>query len=141
MNWNIAEQLPETMGCRNSFNTVIAGYIHTIYLKLKEEQTQPSSGPALSQPHLGLAANEKATEFAREVIGGEISQNLFQITEKLNNRLQKNEDGTHPALEFTKAICHVLSLDPAVSETVYQLKINLLRLIGTFRTISKGNVF
>lgn len=77
MNWNIAEQLPEAAGCRNAFNAVIAGYINAVYTRLKqvEERVVPL---ALSQPHIGLAANDDVATFAKELISGEISQNLFQ---------------------------------------------------------------
>lgn len=78
MNWNIAEQLPETAGCRNSFNTVIAGYINAIYLKLKQNDHQQNAVSVFSQPSLGLAAHEDVVEFAKEIISGEISQKLFQ---------------------------------------------------------------
>lgn len=35
-----------------------------------------------------------------------------------------------PALEFVKAICHVLSLDPAVEDTVSSLRRSMLKLIN-----------
>lgn len=35
-----------------------------------------------------------------------------------------------PALEFVKAICHVLSLDPSVEDTVGSLRRSMLKLIG-----------
>lgn len=55
----------------------------------------------------------------------------FSITERINIRLPSKENsGESAALNFVKAICHVLSLDPAVEETVYHLKGNLLRLLG-----------
>ena len=37
---------------------------------------------------------------------------------------------THPALEFVKALCKVLSLDSSILEPVNQLRRNLLKLIG-----------
>lgn len=56
----------------------------------------------------------------------------FSITERINIRLPpKAETGESVALNFVKAICHVLGLDPAVEETVYYLKSNLLKLLGT----------
>nr|XP_022913041.1 DNA polymerase epsilon catalytic subunit A [Onthophagus taurus] len=130
MNWNIAEQLPEVGGCRNSFNTVIAGYINAIHMKLSQIEINRHS-IALSQPSLGLAAYDSVVEFAKEIISGEISQNLFRITEKVRDRVQvQTKNGQNPALELIKSICHVLSLDPAVQETVQVLRSNLLRLIG-----------
>lgn len=78
MNWNIAEQLPESAGCRASFNTVIAGYINAIYLRLKQNERRQQIVAVLSQPSLGLAAHEDVVEFAKEIISGELSQKLFQ---------------------------------------------------------------
>lgn len=78
MNWNIAEQLPEALGCRNSFNTVIAGYINAVYLKLKQIESQQSAALTLSQPNIGLTANDSVVNFAKKILSDEISQNLFQ---------------------------------------------------------------
>ncbi|KAK9679178.1 protein of unknown function (DUF1744) [Popillia japonica] len=130
MNWNLADQLPEAAGCRNSFNTVIAGYINAIHMKLKEVGNQQTV-IALSQPTYGLVAHEEVIRFAKDIISGEISQNLFEITERIKYRLTgQTQNGSYPALDFVKAICHVLSLDPAVEECVQTLKSNLLRLVG-----------
>lgn len=54
------------------------------------------------------------------------------MTEKINNRLQPLPDGTSAALEFVKAICHIMGLDPALQDEVDILKCNLLRLIGNY---------
>lgn len=64
----------------------------------------------------------------------------FRITEKINRKLPKlpvpplagGIEGTtiRPALEFVKAICHVLSLDPSIDDTVASLKRSMLKLIG-----------
>ncbi|XP_025837463.1 DNA polymerase epsilon catalytic subunit A [Agrilus planipennis] len=130
MNWNIAEQLPETAGCRNSFKAIVAGYIHAIHLKLKE--TESSNVPVtLSQPSLGLTAHKDVVEFARELISRDISQNLFLTVEKLNSRLPaENKDGHFPTLDFINSICHILGLDPAVRDVVDNLKSDLLRLVA-----------
>lgn len=56
---------------------------------------------------------------------------MSRITEKIKFRLPAHsQNGSYPALEFVKAICHVLNLDPAVQEAVQTLKSNLLRLVG-----------
>ncbi|KAF5305758.1 hypothetical protein FQR65_LT07654 [Abscondita terminalis] len=130
MNWNLIEQLPEEAGCRNSFNTIVAGYINAIYMKLQEEENKEDIIIGLSQPSLGLAAHEKVAKYAKEIIEGEISQNLFKITERMLNRLPLKSDGVSPVLDFVNAICHVFQLDPSVREEVYNLKCNLLRIVG-----------
>ncbi|XP_060536886.1 DNA polymerase epsilon catalytic subunit 1 [Cylas formicarius] len=131
MNWNIAEQLPEAANCRNNFNAVIAGYINAIYSRLKHNMSRPNVAPVvLSQPAFGLGAYESVMEYAKDLLSGEISQTLFQMTERMNNRLQNSGDGTNPALTFVNSVCHILGLDSAMEEPVSNLKNNLLRLIG-----------
>lgn len=78
MNWNLAEKLPETASCRNSFNAVIAGYINAVYTKMKETENTTIARAVLSQPSLGIGANEDVAEYAKEILSGEISQKLFQ---------------------------------------------------------------
>ncbi|KAG5892154.1 hypothetical protein JTB14_026392 [Gonioctena quinquepunctata] len=130
MNWNIAELLPEQARCRVSFNAVIAGYINAIYVRLKQNETTSVSSAVLSQPSFGIAQYEDVVDYAKELLAGELSQTLFQLTEKINSRLQPLPDGTSAALEFVKSICHILSLDSAMKESVEELKSNLLRLIS-----------
>lgn len=78
MNWNIAEQLPEKAGCRESFKTVIAGYIDAIYQRLKSSDNTTMVAPVFSQPYNGLSAHEDVANYAKELINNEISQSLFK---------------------------------------------------------------
>ncbi|CAG9813248.1 unnamed protein product [Phaedon cochleariae] len=130
MNWNIADLLPEQARCRSNFNAVIAGYINAIYTRLKHNERTTVSAAVLSQPTFGIAQHETVVEYAKELLAGEISQTLFQMTEKIDNRLPPLPDGTSAALEFVKTICYILALEPAVKDSVDTLKSNLLRLIG-----------
>ncbi|KAK9873901.1 hypothetical protein WA026_002253 [Henosepilachna vigintioctopunctata] len=130
MNWNIAEQLSEKAGCRNSFNTVIAGYIDAVYQKLRSTNNPIMLAPVLSQPYRGLSAHEDVAEYAKNLINGDMSQMLFKVVEKLNRILPPRQDGDFQALKYINALCHVLDLDPAVQDAVINLKSNLLRLIG-----------
>lgn len=132
MNWNLAENLPEEGGCRNTFNAVIAGYINAVHSKLKETENTTISRALCSQPVLGLGAHDVVAEYAKEILSGEISQKLFQITEKIQTRQKIYRGSPNTALEFVKAICQVLSLDKATQDTVTQLKSNLLRLVGEY---------
>ncbi|XP_034952341.1 DNA polymerase epsilon catalytic subunit 1 [Chelonus insularis] len=154
MNWNLMEILPQEASCQASFNTVIAGYITAVYQFITEMEV-PSTprvrrrkNSSLSQTmcQLGLGSLENAAEFAKKIIAGEMSQKLFQIVQKIHKKLPEkvltiNEypnldlgiNGVmkiNPALELIKAICKVLSLDKEVEDEVYDLKKNLLRLIG-----------
>jgi hypothetical protein len=78
MNWNLAERLPESGGCRNGFNAVIAGYINAVYTRMKQMENSTIVRAVCSQPSLGLGAHEEVAEYAKEILSGEISQKLFQ---------------------------------------------------------------
>ena len=89
-----------------------------------------------------------AAEYAQDLIKGELTQRLFAVTQKIHKKLppetglEPGEESafpqlpgshlklTHPALEFVKALCKVLSLDNSISEETNQLRRNLLKLIG-----------
>lgn len=78
MHWSIAEQLPETAGCRYSFIAVIVGYITAIHKKMKESESRENMVALLSQPSLGLGGHEDVVEYAKEVISEDISLKLFK---------------------------------------------------------------
>lgn len=85
MNWNINKKIPEKYGCRESFNAVIAGYVHAIYMKLKDIQSNDhnetdsvTTATPLSQPNLNLTAYNSVLEYAKDLISNELSQNLFR---------------------------------------------------------------
>ncbi|CAG9856188.1 unnamed protein product [Phyllotreta striolata] len=130
MKWHIAEMLPERANCRDNFHTIIAGFLIAVYNKLKEKNRSTVSSTTLSQPSFGLAQHEIVLNYAGELLSGDISQTLFKMTERIHNRLEPLTDGTSAALDFVKAICHVIALEPALRDSVDALKSNLLRLIG-----------
>nr|CAH7746305.1 unnamed protein product [Callosobruchus chinensis] len=129
MNWNIAEILPESANCRSNFNAVIAGYINAIYTYIRKHE-EGINMVILSQPSLGLGQYENVAEYAKELLAGQMSQTLFRMTEKIDSRLPPLADGTSAALDFVKAVCHILGLDPAMRDAVDTLKSSLLRLIN-----------
>ena len=91
------EYLPDIAAVQAGFSTVIAGYISAVYRHMKEglnerakvggmtpvrpwkkrhemmssQLTQPSQEP------LGLGAHVGASNFAKELIGGDMAQKLF----------------------------------------------------------------
>ncbi|XP_022817983.1 DNA polymerase epsilon catalytic subunit A [Spodoptera litura] len=117
MHWNLANFLPAPV--REPFAAAVAGFLSAAY-------SQPKELPAL--------------------LRGEISQKLFQVTEKINTRyplLRPSDigpqpglkpdaftDESKPALLYVNAICKVFSLDNTLDEEVTLLRRNLLRLIG-----------
>ncbi|KAG5315775.1 DPOE1 polymerase, partial [Acromyrmex insinuator] len=153
MNWSLMECLPTEAGCQASFNAVVAGYIRAVYQCMIENETNNTIRPRRRQSQsqsfiapLGLGALENTAEFAKKLISGEISQRLFKIAQKIHRNLTEktltleeypnlNMNGKesikiNPALELIKAVCKVLSLDKEMEHEVYNLKTNLLRLIG-----------
>ncbi|KYN42982.1 DNA polymerase epsilon catalytic subunit A [Trachymyrmex septentrionalis] len=153
MNWSLMECLPTEAGCQASFNAVVAGYVRAVYQCMIENETNNTIRPRRRQSQsqsfiapLGLGALENTAEFAKKLISGEISQRLFKIAQKIHRNLTektltlekypnlnmngKESTKINPALELIKAVCKVLSLDKEVEHEVYNLKTNLLRLIG-----------
>ena len=116
---------------------------------IRRRRTQTSQTQTPNRGNSGQQSEEPLTieKYSQDLISGELSQRLFSITQKLHKKLPA-EIGTHPdsvfpilpgsylkltnpALEFVKALCHVLNLDSAIENEVTKLKRNLLRLIGT----------
>lgn len=158
MNWNLVSCLPKEAACQATFNAIIAGYISAIYQHIcKHEETSDTMlrkrkincSQDFSAP-LGLGALENTADFAKKLISGEMSQKLFQIIQKIHKKLPekvitsqehpdldldgKESKTINPALELIKAVCKVLSLDKEFENEVYNLQMNLLRLIrvGSF---------
>lgn len=78
MHWSIAEQLPETAGCRYSFIAVIVGYVTAIHRKMKELECRENTVAILSQPSLGLGGHKDVVEYAKEIISEDVSLKLFK---------------------------------------------------------------
>lgn len=117
MQWNLSNFLPASV--REPFAAAVAGFLSAAY-------KQPKELPAL--------------------IRGEISQKLFQVTEKINTRhpsLRPSDIGQQPGLKpdafsgdckpallYVNAVCKVFSLNGSLEDEVTLLRRNLLRLIG-----------
>ncbi|KAJ0173535.1 hypothetical protein K1T71_010684 [Dendrolimus kikuchii] len=125
MQWNLANFLPGAV--REQFASAVAGFLSAAY-------AEPERLPSL--------------------IRGEISQKLFQVTEKINSRtpsLRASDIGPQPGLKpdafsddmtpallYVNAVCKVLSLDAGLDDEVTLLRRNLLRLIGVGEFSSKA---
>ncbi|XP_051165586.1 DNA polymerase epsilon catalytic subunit 1 [Leptopilina boulardi] len=156
MNWNLMEYLPKEASCQTIFSNIIAGYINAIYQHISDnepgnatprprQRSQSVSSQSFTQ-RLGLADLENTAQFAKALITGEMSQKLFQLVQKIHKKLPEKvlmpEECPHlgtivsgkriikPAVEVTKAVCEVLSLDKEVTEEISNLKENLLKLVN-----------
>lgn len=79
------ECLPKEAGCQASFNAIIAGYINAVYQCMVENEVNNTIRPRRRQSQsqtftmpLGLGALENTADFAKKLISGEMSQNLFK---------------------------------------------------------------
>ncbi|XP_077864309.1 DNA polymerase epsilon catalytic subunit A-like [Saccoglossus kowalevskii] len=156
MNWNIMHYLPQAGACQTNFNMIIAGYILAVYQHSKEEQQHHTPGNTpirkrgntQTQKSSDTTATPSTVNFAQDLVAGELSQQLFGITLKIQKKVSGNRSnhgnaadefpqlpGSHlplnnPALEFIKAICKVLSLDTNITIQVAKLNRDLLKLIS-----------
>lgn len=156
MNWNMKRYLPSAASCQSYFQIIIASHIHAVYTHSLEERRciEPGSTPikkrtsSQSQKVADTSATPSLVTFAQERISGELTQTLFNVTQKIQHALSgdrsSNTDpsaefpllpGSHlplnnPALEFVKFICKVLSLDSNTQHQVNKLRRDLLRLLA-----------
>ena len=86
MNWNLSQYLPTAANVQTSFNSVVAGYISAIWSKIREEDRAPktpsrrknqSSQSQTQITPLGVGVHESVEEFAKNIVTGEMSQQLF----------------------------------------------------------------
>lgn len=154
-NWNIMQYLPQTASCQKYFLMIVSAYIAAVYHSMKEEIRRNAPGATPIKRRGGSQATQTVGDlsalpgtitFSQEYVSGELTQNIFTITQKI----QKKVTGTrsvsqpselfpvlpgsylplsNPALEFIKYVCQVLSLDPNITNQMNKLKRDLLRLV------------
>ncbi|KAL5019574.1 hypothetical protein ScPMuIL_002466 [Solemya velum] len=155
MNWNLMHFLPEAAACQTNFNMIVAGYILSIYNHMQEEQQRMTPGSTPIRRHDNSSQTQKPDStaipatitFAQELVQGDLSQQMFALTQKIQKKLSGNRGGNrvaaefpqppgshlmlhNPALEFVKAIAKVLALDTSINLQVTKMKRDLLKLIG-----------
>ncbi|XP_076438241.1 DNA polymerase epsilon catalytic subunit A-like [Babylonia areolata] len=156
MNWNLMRFLPTAGACQTNFSMMVAGYILSVYTRMQEEQRQVTPGntpvkrrhASQTQRVLDATVTPSVVTFSQELVEGEMAQQLFALTQKIQKKLSGNRSnssqlsgefprlpGSHlslsnPALEFIKSVCQVLSLDNNISLQVTKLRRDLLKLIG-----------
>lgn len=145
LNWNLAEYLPEWCGSQSNFNSIVAAYMNAVFEKLQEESGRFTPGNTPVKRKASSQASRKPadalqgyTEFAQDLISGELAQKLYFITQKIHKRgtsgrkkeEEEEEDRnislistldhhSNPALEFVKSVTKVLSLDSAITDQVH----------------------
>ncbi|XP_070201892.1 DNA polymerase epsilon catalytic subunit A-like [Littorina saxatilis] len=156
MNWNLMHFLPEAGACQTNFSMMVAGYILSVFTQMQEEgrQATPGSTPvkrrhaSQTQRALDSTVTPSVVSFSQDLVQGEMSQQMFALTQKIQKKLCGNRSNNHqlsaefprlpgshlplnnPALEFVKAVCQVLSLDSNVSLPVSKMRRDLLKLIS-----------
>lgn len=129
MHWRLISYLPEVGNCKINFRTAIASYISAVYEHLRSELEgfTPGQTPVLKRNLAQTTSRGQdiqtamsTVQFTRELLRGELSQQLFTIVQKLNKKYPtasnegKAEDAVYkgnlmqrrgkPALEFVKII-------------------------------------
>lgn len=145
--FHIAKFLPQIAAIDETFYKVIAEYIQEAYAYYQKETSIPD--PSDSQAPVPDANDEDNKESNSDLIRylrSELSHKLYIIVEKIKKKLPSNigpngqdvfpvHPGSHlkltnPALEFSKDVCKVLSLNGHLGDTVMKLRRDLLRIVG-----------
>lgn len=149
--FHIAKFLPQVAAIEENFYNVIADYIQEAYTFYQKEEISVQNPDDSSQNPIS-AVNEEIAEENNIVsdlakyIRSELSHKLYILVEKIKKKIPSNigPNGqdifpvlpgsylklTNPALEFTKAICKILSLDSHLGDTILKLRRDLLRIVG-----------
>ncbi|XP_076126347.1 DNA polymerase epsilon catalytic subunit A [Alosa pseudoharengus] len=155
-NWNIMQYLPQTASCQKYYLMIISAYIAAVYHSMREELRRNAPGATPIKRRGGSQVSQQAAgdsnslpgmiSFSQEYVSGELTQNFFTITQKIQKKVMGTRNmtlpsemfpalpGSHlplnnPALEFIKYVCQVLSLDGNIVNQVNKLKRDLLRLV------------
>ena len=132
--WNIADYLPAPVD--NLFIITVSEYMMNVW----EQRTLTGSAAA------SLTGEEEAVNKKRKMqglISSDLTQRLYQATSTLHKNpsvvtKSKKADklplahmhGNNYALQFVTTVCHMLSLHKANNVAVYNLRRDLLKLIG-----------
>ncbi|PRD31688.1 UNVERIFIED_CONTAM: Pole [Trichonephila clavipes] len=144
--FHIAKFLPKVAAIDDNFYSVVADYIQEAYSYYKEKgnaivnPVNPSQLPVSDEN-----SDDNPSELARYVRSN-LAHKLYILVEKIKKKLP-SEIGPNgenvfpmlpgsylkmssPALEFTKAICKVLSLDNTLGDVILKVRRDLLRIVG-----------
>lgn len=143
MNWKLSEFLPKVV--QENFTAIIAGYLGSIYEVLKEDSIKKVASSQVeafiqeTQSTTQSASSNKVVQYSRELLSGELTEQLLRITQKIYKKLT-DEDFPElfgckyklrcPALEFVKYICKILLLDRNIDSQVTKLKRDLFTIIN-----------
>lgn len=147
--FHIAKFLPQIAAIEENFYNVIADYIQEAYSYYQQQEvTTPNPNESSQEP--AAEENEDTIDDANSVlmkyIRSDLSHKLYILVEKIKKKLSSNigpngqdifpvHPGSHlkltsPALEFTKSVCKVLSLDSNLGNAVLKLRRDLLKIVG-----------
>ena len=129
-NWNLAEYLPPPVD--QSFILTIGEYLMNLWAQSQHKGTTETTAAAESSP-------KKAKQSG--LISSDLTQRLFHAVtllhkSKMQTPVHKNLPGADrisnqaPALQFVTTVTHILALDKQNAMAVFNLKRDLLKLIG-----------
>ncbi|KAI8376487.1 uncharacterized protein BYT42DRAFT_574794 [Radiomyces spectabilis] len=141
MQWNIQDYLPPIV--QDMFKKVIGAYIYKMHQSKREFPRSITADIQKADSTMPDPRSEKLQDFIRHNIMRKILQWIPDIVARQNDHLvQAGSElafpqlpGSHltlsnPALEFTKSVCAVMSLDSRVEDQVRVLKRSVLEAIG-----------
>lgn len=144
--FHIAKFLPKVAAIDDNFYNVVSEYIQEAYTFYNESEDSIINPPNPSQaPVPDEDAEDNPTELVK-YIRCNLAHKLYILVEKIKKKLPSHigRDGenvfpdlpgsylkmNNPSLEFTKAVCKVLSLDKNLGDVVMKVRRDLLRIVG-----------
>lgn len=161
MHWSIMDYLPESL-CQEQFHLVLGEWLYKDCAeRIHARHARGGAGMTPVKFRGGDAATKAAADEAEEsssttLIKGFVTDKLMKAVPLIDRKMPGDAAVNHapdfpmlagshlklnrPALELVKTCCAVLELDESASESVLQLRKNLLRMLKV-REFSKEAVF
>ncbi|CAL1292777.1 unnamed protein product [Larinioides sclopetarius] len=144
--FHVAKFLPKIAAIDDNFYNVVADYIQEAYSYYKENSDSIVNPPNPSQVPVSDENSDETPTALSKYIRSNLAHKLYILVEKIKKKLP-SEIGPNgenvfpilpgsylkmssPALEFTKAVCKVLSLDNSLGDVVLKVRRDLLRIVG-----------
>ncbi|VDP46123.1 unnamed protein product [Soboliphyme baturini] len=152
---------PANFLCDKAFQLLVAGYIalvHKYVTSILSEESFVMPDVAASQVSTGDTTDsvqQSLKSYCQHLIKDELTIKLYSTVQKIQKKVSATITeggikmlfprfpGSHlklnnPGLEFSKAICKVLSLDENIRDEVERLRRDLLKLVGVSEFASEA---
>jgi DNA polymerase epsilon subunit 1 len=135
--WNLVDYLPEQL--QQPFEVIIGEFILKPWKWRKRELEKRRKDAELGKSEFKDLTVDEYDAYVRTFVSTQLTKRLYDMVPQIRTHFSNEPfpslpgsylNLTNPALEFTKAVCQVLSLDSSVSNEVQLLKRNTLRLLS-----------